>query len=121
VLRVPYVIEPPALPDEKDLHPLAVATYHAMAQSAVSKQYEPSEWVLLQITCGMLSEELLPGLRRSAERLKVVMQNLAKLGATQPDRLRRGIDVSRPEGNAPAAKDDVDADIAAAIAAVRGA
>jgi hypothetical protein len=98
VLDVPYVVKPPPLPHPEELHPQALAMYEAMAKSVQALRYEPSDWTLLQITVQLLSDELSPGIKPSAERLKVAMANLAKLGATQPDRLRQGLEARRPSG-----------------------
>lgn len=92
--------------------------YAALTESGQARYFEPSDWALAQVLCDMLSEFYKPGIRRSAELFKHVMQGFQLLGVTEVDRRRARIEVDRKGGedNSSDASDETKDALAARLA-----
>ena len=94
-LRTPVRV-PPA---HRSWHPQAKAWYRALARSGQARYFEPSDWELARLVCELLTRQLASGKPQAAV-LQTIFAAMQRLGTTEADRRRMGIEVERPEAQA---------------------
>ncbi len=108
ITKIPVsgVVEVPALGDvsfDGETDPMVVELYEALAESAQSKYYEPSDWQIARFAMRAINEELIASKQQrkpvGAMKLTALLQLLATLLMTEGDRRRVRIEVERtPDG-----------------------
>jgi hypothetical protein len=85
----------PAAPDH--WHELAKQFYDSLEESGQSAFYEPSDWAYAQYICEAMSRNLQQGGRMSAQMLQAVLSGMTSLLATEGDRRRMRVELSKAQ------------------------
>lgn len=92
------VVEGPAVkvPSlRRGIHPLARQFYRSLQNSAQSRYYEPSDWVVAQIVCEAIDAF---ALERRTSLMTTILNGATQLLATEADRRRLRLEIERTTG-----------------------
>lgn len=81
---------------DPEWHPLAGDLYRSFKKSGQTRFWEPSDWQTARVQCHLLSVELRKT-KPSPAMIGNIFSALARLGVTEGDRRRMGIEIERDQ------------------------
>lgn len=81
-------------------HPVARRWFDALAVSGQSRFYEPSDWATAEVLAESMSRDLREGAPINSGRLAAYLKGFSSLLATEGDRRRVRLELSRPDADA---------------------
>lgn len=95
VRKAPGAAKVPVPRADDSWHPAAKRWYQSLARSGQSAFYEPSDWATAWVLAELISRELLSGGQLSGSALSAWLKGMASLLATEGDRRRAAVELTR--------------------------